>query len=354
MNKSQFVAIALLLIATGCKTNVEADSVPLIPVTTKESNGTVTEITSIEQFNSIISQKDRLFIFDLYADWCGPCRQLAPTLIQLAKENRTTDFYKINTEKLPKLAQMFQVQGIPYVVFFKDSAIVNSLTGLYPKEAYEKGIEILSEKISSTADGVVKNGVRTLTLNGGQKRGNISTYRGDKVELSFSATGKPFSVNLAEQSVSGSSDGKTTAKLSFDTKEIGFFPIVITDENGRNDRLWLNVIQYGEASEGFKEMDAQAFNKGIQSPNAFILDVRTPGEFADGYIKGATLIPVAELEERIGELSAVKDKQIFVYCRSGNRSTVAAGILQEKGFKSVVNLSSGIHGWTKANLPLEK
>jgi len=84
----------------------------------------------------------------------------------------------------------------------------------------------------------------------------------------------------------------------------------------------------------------------LKDSSVVILDVRTQKEFKSGHIKGATLIPVQELSGRIGEISAMKDKQVFVYCHSGMRSGMAAGILKKNGFTKVLNLRGGIGAWT--------
>lgn len=74
----------------------------------------------------------------------------------------------------------------------------------------------------------------------------------------------------------------------------------------------------------------EAINNG-----AFLVDVRTPGEFSTGSVKGAVNIPV----DRLGkQLAKFKGKQnIVVFCRSGARSSMAKGILEQNGFKNVVN-----------------
>ena len=84
--------------------------------------------------------------------------------------------------------------------------------------------------------------------------------------------------------------------------------------------------------------------------NVFLLDVRTKEEFAQGYIEGATLIPVQELSENISQLQDEKDKTIIVYCHSGNRSVQASRILANNGF-TPLNVSGGITGWKSESLP---
>lgn len=86
-----------------------------------------------------------------------------------------------------------------------------------------------------------------------------------------------------------------------------------------------------------------------------VLDVRTLEEFQSttGHLPKARLIPVQELESRIGELSGLKDKTILVYCRSGHRSERASEILTKNGFK-VVALEGGILRWLSDSLAVDK
>ena len=76
----------------------------------------------------------------------------------------------------------------------------------------------------------------------------------------------------------------------------------------------------------------------------FVLDVREPHEYQISNL-GALLIPVGELERRVGELAAEKDRDIVVHCRSGARSQKAAVILKNAGFTHVENLAGGILAW---------
>ena len=82
--------------------------------------------------------------------------------------------------------------------------------------------------------------------------------------------------------------------------------------------------------------------------------MRSAREFAGGHLGGAVLLPVQELQKRLGELAGDKDRPVFVYCRTGNRSNVAAKLLVDAGHKQVVNLRTGIVGWQQAGLPVIK
>jgi rhodanese-related sulfurtransferase len=65
-----------------------------------------------------------------------------------------------------------------------------------------------------------------------------------------------------------------------------------------------------------------------------VLDVRTPEETATGMIENAINIPVQVLEQRVDELEKYKDKEIFVICRTQNRSLIGASILTDNGYKA--------------------
>lgn len=84
-----------------------------------------------------------------------------------------------------------------------------------------------------------------------------------------------------------------------------------------------------------------------------LLDVRTREEFSGGHLRGALLIPVQELDDRLGELEDLKDRPILVYCRTGNRSGIAAGMLQKKGF-TAMNMAGGIVDWNAQGFPVER
>ena len=93
-------------------------------------------------------------------------------------------------------------------------------------------------------------------------------------------------------------------------------------------------------------------NRG--NPDFVILDVRTPEEFRQGYIEGAALLDyyAPDFRDRFAALD--RDATIFMYCRSGNRSSHVLALADKLGFKQVYDLSGGILAWKKARLPLVK
>ncbi len=85
-------------------------------------------------------------------------------------------------------------------------------------------------------------------------------------------------------------------------------------------------------------------------PELVILDVRTPSEYEEAHIEGAINIPVEEIADRLDELGA--NDMFLVYCRSGNRSGTAVGIMEENGFSKIYHMHDGMNGWLSEGLPV--
>lgn len=83
-------------------------------------------------------------LVDFWADWCGPCRMLAPILDELAEKlSDKALFAKVNVDDEPELAQRFGVSSIPTVIFFKDGQIKDTKIGVQPAAVYENIINEL-------------------------------------------------------------------------------------------------------------------------------------------------------------------------------------------------------------------
>jgi len=83
---------------------------------------------------------------------------------------------------------------------------------------------------------------------------------------------------------------------------------------------------------------------------AQLVDVRADHEWEAGHIAGAKHVPLPELPQRTGEID--QDRPVVVYCRGGNRSSMATAALNDAGYDAV-KLSEGIVGWAGEDLPLE-
>jgi thioredoxin 1 len=98
-----------------------------------QSTPNVKHITDAE-FDAEVTQATLPVVVDFYATWCGPCRQLAPTMDSLADQYAgKIKFVKVNVDESPKLAQKFQVEGIPMLLFFKDGKLAETSVGLLTK-----------------------------------------------------------------------------------------------------------------------------------------------------------------------------------------------------------------------------
>lgn len=85
----------------------------------------------------VLKSKTPVFV-DFYADWCGPCKALAPIFETVSKEQKKVKFAKLNVDENRELAQKYDVMGIPCIIIFKDGKEVERLTGMQSYEALKE------------------------------------------------------------------------------------------------------------------------------------------------------------------------------------------------------------------------
>jgi rhodanese-related sulfurtransferase len=193
--------------------------------------------------------------------------------------------------------------------------------------------------------GKLIGGFRVLDVPESAKNLWLTVYRGDYVK--FNPAGGPAGQLLTipdlavEQTISGRLDEAPYVKM----EKAGVYPFALGRSAGT-----IAVIDFQQAQ--YREVTSKEAAELIQAVQPFILDVRTPSEYDRGHLKNSVLIPVQRLQGRWPEIAAYKEKDILVYCATGNRSTVAAKILIDNGFKRVLNMRQGIAGWQRENRPL--
>ncbi len=88
---------------------------------------------NMEEYNNEIINSEKLVLIDFFAEWCGPCKMLAPVIEQVAGEHTDIEVVKVNVDEVPELAQMYSVASIPTLVFLKNGELVKEHVGFANK-----------------------------------------------------------------------------------------------------------------------------------------------------------------------------------------------------------------------------
>lgn len=105
------------------------------------------------------------------------------------------------------------------------------------------------------------------------------------------------------------------------------------------------------SQQGWLQINVENSANFIFEVEPYLLDVRSPEEFAAGHLEGAVLIPVTQLAERLGELPEDKNVPMIVYCAAGVRGNWALALLKLAGYENVRNMSGGFNAWKEAGFP---
>ena len=103
--------------------------------------------TKIKQINETDFESEVLksivpVLVDFYADWCGPCKMVAPTMEKLSEEyDGKVKFVKINVDDNQELSSKYDIMSIPTAMLFKNGNVEDSIVGAYPAAAYRQRLE---------------------------------------------------------------------------------------------------------------------------------------------------------------------------------------------------------------------
>ena len=101
----------------------------------------VTKLTE-EMYQKEVMETEKKVVIDFWADWCGPCKMMAPVVKEIAEDNPDVKVFKVNVDEEPRLADAFSISSIPTIVVIKDREIIGSVVGYKPKTQIEKLLKL--------------------------------------------------------------------------------------------------------------------------------------------------------------------------------------------------------------------
>ena len=98
--------------------------------------------TNDGSFDKDVLQSEKPVLLDFWAEWCGPCKMIAPLLDEVAdKYEEKLDVVKLNVDENPNTAQKFGIRSIPTLILFKDGAVQAQVMGAMPKSQLEEFLD---------------------------------------------------------------------------------------------------------------------------------------------------------------------------------------------------------------------
>jgi rhodanese-related sulfurtransferase len=228
------------------------------------------------------------------------------------------------------------MKKVPFIIFMLPLFLVSlglsaALADVVPKDP--------------PVSGAIVGGFRVLNAPEGARGVNLTVYRGDYIKFKLADPAAERVLSIPDLSIQQRLSGSLDAAPYFKMEKSGLFPFALGTATGS-----IAVVDYQQAN--YREVTSKEAAELIRNIAPLVLDVRTPGEYSRGHLKDSVLIPLQQLQARWQEIAGHKDKDLMIYCATGNRSTVAAKILIDNGFKRIFNLRQGISGWEREKFPV--
>ena len=198
---------------------------------------------------------------------------------------------------------------------------------------------------SPAISGRLEGGFRILTVPPANTPLRFTVYRGDYVKFELPADDADRILTLPALDIKQRLPHRLDEARHITMRHVGVLPFTIGQRTGT-----IEVVDFRRPN--YRELTAAQAADMIARFDPLILDVRTPQEYKAGHLANAMLLPVQVLQQNIERLSAHREREILIYCATGNRSTVASKILMDGGFKQIANLRHGIVDWHRRNYPV--
>ncbi len=195
--------------------------------------------------------------------------------------------------------------------------------------------------------GEIRTGFRVLTVDVASKENRLTVYRGDYIKFQYPEKYGSMAFAMPDLKYAGTLLPDLAKAPFYKMKTTGAYQFSLGEAGGT-----IQVVDL--VRPNYIEVTAEQAAELLKNLDPFVLDVRTLKEYQQIHLAGAELIPIQQLQQRSHELESKKHEDIFIYCATGNRSTVAARILADSGYKRIYNLRYGVFDWAKQGYPYKR